>query len=76
MEEIKENYNYRMIKFRREQYIERHKIQITTPGASALFYRNVRAYNTPGKPKIWDIKLIRPSISDDQLALERSEYFT
>ena len=27
----------KMIKFRREQYMERHKILITSPGASALF---------------------------------------
>ena len=45
----------KMIKFHREQYIERHKIIITTPGANALFYRNVRAYNSPEKPKIWNI---------------------
>ena len=65
-----------MIKFRREQYIERHKILITTPGANALFYRNVRAYNSAEKPKIWNVKSVKPELSDAQLALQLLEYFT
>ena len=65
----------KMIKLKREQYIEKHKIVITSPGAAATFFKNVRSYNTAEKPSIWDIKSIRPALSDADLALELSLYF-
>ena len=65
----------KMIKYRREKYMEKHKILITSPGASALFYRNVRSYNTPEKPKIWNIKSVKPELSDGELALQLSKFF-
>ena len=65
----------KMIKFKRSHYMEKHKIFITTPGAAATFFKNVRAYNSAEKPKIWDVKSIRPSLTNAQLALELSTYF-
>ena len=35
----------------------------------------MRSYNGTKKPKIWDIKSIRPTLSDAQIALELSTYF-
>ena len=66
----------KMIKFRREEYIDRHKILITSPDACRHFFRNVRTYNSSEKPQIWDIKSIRPNLSDADLAIKLSEYFT
>ena len=45
----------KMIKFRREKYMERHKLIITSSDSSAHFFRNVRAYNSPEKPEIWSV---------------------
>ena len=63
----------KMIKFRRDQYMERHKILLTSPGASALFYRNVRTYNSAEKPAIWNVKSVKPELSDAQLAIGLSQ---
>ena len=65
----------KMIKYRRDKYMEKHRIIITSPDASRNFFRNVRTYNTVEKPKIWDIKTLCPDLSDAQLASELSFYF-
>ena len=64
-----------MIKLRRERYFEEHKIIISSPGASSTFFKNVRAYKTVEKPKIWDIRSVRPLLSDQELSRELSLYF-
>ena len=41
----------KMIKFRRNKYMEHHKFLITESGSSAHFFKHVRAYNLADKPK-------------------------
>ena len=65
-----------MIKYRRDIYMERNKLLLVNPDSSRNFFCNVRTYNTVEKPKIWDIKGLCPDLSDDQLALELSHYFS
>ena len=65
----------RMIKFKRKQYMENHKILITLPDSSQHFFRNVRTYNSAEKPKIWNIKSMAPEKSDLQLTIELAGYF-
>ena len=64
-----------MIAFKRNQYMERHKIIITSPDLSAHFFKNVRAYNSAEKPEIWNVSSIRPNLTDAELALQLSLYF-
>ena len=59
----------------KRQYLERNKLLLVHPDSSRNFFRNVRAYNTVEKPKIWDIRSLCPGLSDDQLSLELSVYF-
>ena len=35
----------------------------------------MKSYNSAEKPKIWNVKSVKPDLSDVQLALELSEYF-
>ena len=65
----------KMIKFKREQYMERHKLIITSPDLSAHFFKNVRAYNSVEKPVIWNVSSIRPNLTDAELAIQLSVYF-
>ena len=65
----------KMIKFRRDKYMEKHKFIITSPDSSRNFFRNVRMYNTVERPKIWDLKMLCPDLSDDKLAEELSFFF-
>ena len=62
----------KMIKFRREKYLEEHKLIITEPDSSKRFFKNVRAYGCSEKPRIWDIRDIRPDLSDIDLATDLS----
>ena len=65
-----------MIKYRRDLYLEKHKLIITDPDSSRHFFRNVRTYNMVERPKIWDIKTICPELTDEQMAEQLSHFFT
>ena len=65
-----------MIKYRRDLNWQKHKLVVTDPDSSRHFFRNVRTYNTAERPKIWNIKAIRPDLSDMQLAEQLSLFFT
>ena len=65
----------RMIKYRRDLYMQKHKLVITDPDSSRHFFRNVRTYNTAERPTIWDIKTVRPDLTDEQLAEHLSLFF-
>ena len=64
-----------MIRYRRDKYMEKYRILVTSPDSSRHFFRNVRMYNSAEKPKIWDIRSLCPDLSDKQLAQELSLYF-
>ena len=65
----------RQIQYRREKYLESHKLLLTSPDSASRFFRNVKDYNSAEKPEIWDIKSVRPELNDEELARELSLYF-
>ena len=60
---------------RRVNYLEKQREKFTGPGASANFYRNVKAFGTAEKPKAFDVRSLCPGLSDKEVADEIADYF-
>ena len=60
---------------RREQYVDRQRVNFTGPDASANFYRNVKAFGTAERPKTFDVRDLCPGRSDSEAANEIADYF-
>ena len=51
------------------------KKQLTEHDANRSFFRLVKAFNTPEKPQTFDVRTLRPGLSDKEVADELAEYF-
>ena len=57
------------------QYLEKQRANFTGPGASANFYRNVKAFGTAERPKTFDVRDLCPGMSDREAADSVAQYF-
>ena len=61
---------------RREIYLQKQRDKfLDAPNADVNFFKNVRAFKNPEKPKQFDVRSLRPGNSDAQTAAEAAEYF-
>ena len=60
---------------RRENYVERQRVNFTGPNASANFYRNVKAFGTTERPKTFDVRDLCPGLTDLESANKIVDYF-
>ena len=56
-------------------YMVIKKEQLTTKDASRSFFRLVKAFKTPEKPQTFDVRSLRPGLSDGQVAEELADFF-
>ena len=60
---------------RRLSFLESQKTKFIGPQASANFFKNVKAFKNAEKPKMFDIRDMRPGVGDADIAEEVAEYF-
>ena len=65
----------RYLEGRRQKFLEKQRENLTSPGASKQFYKNVRNFNSIEKPKSFDIHDLLPNKSDAEAAEEVASYF-
>ena len=65
----------RMIRERRDIYMNKKKIQLTAEDANRSFFRLVKAFNTPEKPQNFDVRTLCPGRSDSEVAEELAVFF-
>ena len=63
------------VKERRDNYMQMKKRQLTDKDANRSFFRLIKAFNTPEKPQVFDVRSLRPGSSDQEVADELEEYF-
>ena len=64
-----------LIKSRKKVYMGRRRQLLTEKDAGRSFFRLVKAFNTPEKPQNFDVRSLRPGLSDGQVAEELADYF-
>ena len=55
--------------------MERKKQELTNGDVNRYFFRLVKSFNTPEKPQTFDVRTLRPGLSDTQVAEELAEFF-
>ena len=60
---------------RRQAFMEKQREKFTGPDAATCFYRNVKAYKSADKPKSFDIRDLRPGLTDQEIAAEAAAFF-
>ena len=65
----------RLVKERKAKFMAVKKEQITAKDANRSFFRLVKAFSTPEKPQTFDVRSLRPGLSDLQVAEELADFF-
>lgn len=65
----------RYIEGRRQKYLAKQRNKLTGPQAMKEFYKNVRNYKSPEKPKSFSVTDLRPNMSEREVAEEAAQYF-
>ena len=63
------------LKERKRKYMERKKQELTAEDANRYFFRLVKSFNTPEKPQNFDVRALRPGVSDEDVAEELADFF-
>ena len=64
-----------LIRERREKYMNNKRIQLTADDANRSFFRLIKSFNTPEKPQNFDVRSLRPGLSDAQVSEELADFF-
>ena len=60
---------------RKESFLETQRDKFTGPEASSQFYRNVKSFKNAEKPREFDVRDLRPGLTDKEVANEVAEFF-
>ena len=63
------------IENRRQCYLQRQRDKFSGPDAVKHFFKNVKAFRSADKPKDFDIRELRPGLTDGEIATEAAAYF-
>ena len=64
-----------MIKDRKKKYMEQKKLQLTAQDANRSFFLLVKAFSTPEKAQTFNVRTLRPGLSDQAVADDLADYF-
>ena len=57
-------------------YVNKQKETLTAPDASRAFFRNVKAFDSKEKPRIFDVRDLYPGGKDEEVAESLADHFT
>ena len=60
---------------RRDIYLEKQRSKLSNAESSRAFYKNIRNFKTHEKPPTFDVRSLRPGLSDAAVAEEAASYF-
>ena len=65
----------RYLSRRKQKYLGKQRGRISDPKRCKMFFKNVKAFDSPEKPETFDIRSLKPGCSDREVAEEAATYF-